>query len=274
MICVRRAVFWGTVFASLFACRNREAPARLPDGGLKTLTIEELSQIGRVRRVGAENARGDSSRPSHADARARGIAPERPSSQRADAGDAGDADGGEAGLNFNYRMVPAMLFDDGCGPTSKRCTIVGLCGERDGGACVAVAAADCRRSLYCRTSGHCGLKGDACVATNDADCRASTGCRYRGACTVSGSECVASTSADCRASLWCQKNGLCSARNNRCVAGSSGYCRASTQCKEVGACTAEGGICIISGDADCRASVGCRKLGHCRFDGARRVCER
>ncbi|MBI3072249.1 MAG: hypothetical protein HYY84_09035 [Deltaproteobacteria bacterium] len=262
MMWLRCVILMTVSLAAVSGCRTRNAVERLPDGGLKTLTLEDLAAISRARRAGLEPRRGETPTA------AREGAPEPPPTRPA----VGDGpDGGEPALNFNYRMVPAMVFNDGCGPKSQRCTLMGRCAE-GGGECVAVSAADCRRSMFCRAEGRCGLKGGACVATDGADCRASNGCRYRGDCSLRGNECVAVRPSDCLESLWCKKSGVCTARGDRCVAASRGDCLASSLCREVGACSERDGICVIAGDKDCRIAVACHNLGQCRFDSANRTC--
>ena len=105
---------------------------------------------------------------------------------------------------------------------SKQCSEEGFCSLK-GTKCV-IGEHDCARSAQCTDRGKCTRKDlgeiGMCVTINPADCQKSNFCRTKGHCSVDrkSRQCRALSDSDCEQAEICTADKKCKAQNGECVA--------------------------------------------------------
>jgi hypothetical protein len=165
----------------------------------------------------------------------------------------------------------AKDFHPACADTCRK---NGRCVQQTGANCVALSVHHCLRSTEdtpeeesaCRQFGKCTVKGGECVAASAADCKKSLPCKTDLQCEAVDGNCVA-TDAVCKESNLCKGLGRCTAKDGLCQAVSPQDCKSASQCKDAGLCTVKDGKCVAGSAGDCSQSMICQKFKRCALRG-------
>lgn len=158
---------------------------------------------------------------------------------------------------------------------SVQCKSQGVCGYRGNGVCEQdpqwSGTPSCADSMSCLREGRCAGSYPSCEI-DDAGCARSLACKSRGACAQLSQVkmvCAPATKAHCTNSDGCVDAGICGFIEGvpACVLGTDADCRASWACRDHGACTLGKTKCEVTSSDDCAASYGCLYHGKCKLVG-------